>query len=286
MAVPSPALERPRRLRLSYRWISVDARIWAGLAIVAAILLFSIVVPILAHVNPDNLNPAQALQAPSLAHLMGTDQYGRDILIRVAYAARLDLVFGVAPVIAAVCIGTAAGIAAGYFGGWTETILMRLVDVMVSFPYLVLVIVIIALLGPGILGMMVALIIVDWTVYARLVRGEVLVVKRLEYAVAGRLLGFSPLRIISRHILPNVITPAVVYSMVDVVNTILVAATLSFLGLGVQPPTPEWGAMIADGQGFIFQAWWMTVMPGLALIATGVGLSMIADGLVEMIEGG
>jgi peptide/nickel transport system permease protein len=266
--------------------IPLNARIWLGLSLVALILLVGIFVPMLIHENPDALNPLAALLPPSAQHLMGTDQYGRDIFLRVAYAARLDLAFGIAPVIVSMLIGSTLGIMAGYFGGWTETIVMRLVDVMVAFPYLVLVIVIIALIGPGIFGMIIALVAVDWTVYARLIRGEALVVKKLEYTVAGRLLGYSHPRIILRHVLPNVVTPALVYSMVDVVNTILVAATLSYLGLGVQPPTPEWGAMISDGQNFIFQAWWMTVMPGIALIVTGVGLSLVADGIAEMIEGG
>lgn len=284
---PQPAVWSPQgRPHPRFRMIPLNARIWLGLGIIALILLVGIFVPMLLHENPDALNPMAALAPPSAQHLMGTDQYGRDIFLRVAYAARLDLVFGIAPVIMSILIGSTLGIMAGYFGGWTETIVMRLVDVMVAFPYLVLVIVIIALIGPGIFGMMIALVAVDWTVYARLIRGETLVVKKLEYTVAGRLLGYSHPRIILRHVLPNVVTPALVYSMVDVVNTILVAATLSYLGLGVQPPTPEWGAMISDGQNFIFQAWWMTVMPGIALIVTGVGLSLVADGIAEMIEGG
>ncbi len=274
------------RLRIRWRWLALGPRMWLGLGLIAVIVLVAIVVPLANHQNPDTLNPLAAMLPPDRAHLMGTDQYGRDILLRGAYAARLDLLFGIVPVAASFLLGGAFGLVAGYFGGWADTIVMRLVDVMVAFPYLVLVIVIIAILGPGVAGMMIAITIVDWTVYARLVRGEVLVVKKLDYVVAGRLLGLPTARVLLRHVLPNVITPGLVYSMVDVVNTILVAASLSFLGLGVQPPTPEWGAMIADGQNFIFQAWWMTVMPGIFLVITGVGLSLVADGLAEMIEGG
>lgn len=275
-----------RRLRLRFRWISVNGRIFSGASLILLIVLVAVIVPLAMHTGPDVLHPAQALIPPNAQHPMGTDQYGRDIFNRVAYAARLDLLFGIAPVLASMIIGTVAGISSGYFGGWTEIVLMRLVDVMFAFPYLVLVIVIIALLGPGIIGMMIAIVAVDWTVYARLIRGEVLVVTKLDFVVAGKLLGFSPLRILTRHVLPNVIIPALVYSTVDAVNMILVAATLSFLGLGVQPPTPEWGAMISSGQNFLFQAWWMTVMPGIALLVTGIGLSLVADGLAEVIEGG
>lgn len=285
VAVPPPAAPQ-RRLRVRWRWLALGTRMWLGLGLIALIVLMAIAVPLLNHQNPTSLNPIDAMLGPSWAHPMGTDQYGRDIFLRAAYAARLDLLFGIAPVAAAFALGGILGLVAAYHGGWADTIVMRLVDVMVAFPYLVLVIVIIAIIGPGVTGMMIAIVVVDWTVYARLIRGEVLVVKRLDYITAGRLLGFSHRRIMLRHVLPNVITPGVVYSMVDVVNTILLAASLSFLGLGVQPPIPEWGAMIADGQNFIFQAWWMTVMPGIALVLTGVGLSLVADGVAEMIEGG
>lgn len=288
-ALPAASLEIPptsMRPRVRWRWLALGTRLYLGIGLIALVLLAAVLVPLLNHQNPDTLNPLAAMLPPSAAHPMGTDQYGRDIFLRAAYAARLDLLFGVVPVAASFLIGGALGLVAAYFGGWADTIVMRLVDVMVAFPYLVLVIVIIAILGPGISGMMVAITIVDWTVYARLMRGEVLVAKRLDYVTAGKLLGFRSGRIMLRHVLPNVITPSLVYSMVDVVNTILVAASLSFLGLGVQPPTPEWGAMIADGQNFIFQAWWMTVMPGICLVVTGVGLSLVADGVAEMIEGG
>jgi peptide/nickel transport system permease protein len=283
LAAPTPA---PGRLRVRWRFLALGTRLWLGLGLIAAILAMAVLVPLLDHASPIALNPIDAMLPPSLAHPMGTDQYGRDIFLRAAYAARLDLMFGVAPVLVSLVVGGALGLVSGYLGGLTDTVVMRLVDVMVAFPYLVLVIVIIAIVGPGVPGMMLAIVIVDWTVYARLVRGEALVVRRLDYVTAGRILGLGRSRIMFRHVLPNVVTPALVYSMVDVVNTILVAASLSFLGLGVQPPTPEWGAMIADGQNFIFQAWWMTVMPGLALVVTGVGLSLVADGVAEMIEGG
>jgi peptide/nickel transport system permease protein len=274
------------RLRLRWRWLALGPRIWLGLALIALILATAIVVPLVEHASPDALNPVAALLPPSWAHPFGTDEYGRDIFLRAAYAARLDLLFGLVPVLVSFLLGGTLGLVAGYLGSWTEIVIMRLVDVMLAFPYLVLVIVILAILGGGIEGMMIAIVLVDWTVYARLVRSEVLVVRRLDYITAGRLLGFPKWRIMVRHVLPNVVTPALVYSMVDVVNTILVAASLSYLGLGVQPPTPEWGAMIADGQNFLFQAWWMTVMPGIMLVFTGVGLSLVADGVAEMVEGG
>jgi peptide/nickel transport system permease protein len=286
VAATNPVVSPPIPARRALRRLPANARLITGVGILVGLLVMAFLVPVFNHSSPTALNPTAALLPPGPGHWLGTDQYGRDVLVRIAYGARLDFVFGLVPVLASLIIGTSVGLVSGYYGGAVDAILMRIVDVMFAFPYLVLVIAIIAIFGPGALGMMIAVVIVDWTVYARIIRAEVLSLKGQEFITAARLLGYSPARVLLRHVLPNVISPAVVYATVDVVNTILLAATLSFLGLGVQPPTPEWGAMISDAQNFIFQAWWMTVMPGLALVLTGVALSLVSDGLAEVIDRG
>jgi peptide/nickel transport system permease protein len=180
--------------------------------------------------------------------------------------------------------GSVIGLFAGYFGGWFNILMMRLVDVMISFPFMVLIIAIISILGPGLMNMYIAIFLVGWTSYARIVRGEVLVVKQQEYILAARSIGYGHGRIIFRHILPNVISPAIVFAMSDVVLCILTGASLSFLGLGVQPPAAEWGAMISEGRSYIINAWWISTLPGLAIIVTGLGFSLLGDGLAEKIE--
>jgi peptide/nickel transport system permease protein len=180
--------------------------------------------------------------------------------------------------------GSLAGAIAGYFGGLTDRILMRIVDVLWAFPFYVLVIAIVGTLGPSIANMYLAFTLVVWISFARIVRGEVLVVREQEYVMAARLLGYSHGRIVLRHVLPNAITPAMVFAMADVVLTILAVTALSFLGLGVQPPTPEWGIMIADGRNFIFDAWWISTFPGLAIIYAGITFTLLGDGLDDLLR--
>lgn len=224
------------------------------------------------------------LQPPSAAHPCGTDHFGRDVLSRIVYAARLDLKIGVVCVIFPFVFGCSVGALAGYFGGWFDSLIMRILDIVVSFPFFVLILAIIAILGPGITNIYIAISIVGWVSYARIVRGEVLIVKKLEFIEAAEVLGFSKARILVRHVIPNVINPAVVFVVSDIVLCILQAASLSFLGLGVQPNIPEWGAMIADGRGFLARAWWISVCPGFAILLTGIGLSLLGDGLADMLR--
>jgi peptide/nickel transport system permease protein len=181
-------------------------------------------------------------------------------------------------------VGVLLGCLGGYMGGWTDTIVMRTVDVFTAFPFLVLVIAIIAILGPGLTSMYVALTLAGWTAYTRIVRGEILVIKKSEYVQAARALGYSNSRIMFRHILPNVVTPAIVFAMADIILVILSTTALSFLGLGVQPPTPEWGSMIAEGRTFIMTAWWMVTFPGLAIMIVGLGFSLFGDGLADLLR--
>ncbi len=224
------------------------------------------------------------LQPPSWTHLFGTDNFGRDIFSRVIYAAKLDIQIGVLCVLFPWIIGVMLGCFAGFFGGAADTTIMRVVDTFTAFPFLIMVIAIIAILGPGLTSMYIALTLAGWSAYARIVRGEILVVKKSEYTMAARALGYSNMRILFRHILPNIISPAIVFAMSDIILVILSTTSLSFLGLGIQPPTPEWGSMIAEGKVYIMTAWWMVTLPGLAIVLTGIGLSLLGDGMADRLR--
>jgi peptide/nickel transport system permease protein len=212
---------------------------------------------------------------------MGTDNLGRDVFSRVVYAARVDLQIGVIMTYVPLVTGVVLGAIAGYFGGWVDTLIMRLVDVVIAFPFLVLVIAILAVVGPGLTGMYIAVLAVGWSLYARLTRAEMLVLREQQFVLAAESLAFSRWRIIFRHAVPNLLRPNIVFSMADFVLNILLAASLSFLGLGVRPPTAEWGAIVAEGQNFLLNAWWITTLPGLVIVIVGIGLSLIGDGLAE-----
>ena len=203
------------------------------------------------------------------------------MLSRVIQGARIDLEMGIIGVIWPFVIGTLIGSIAGYFGGVVDMLIMRVVDVMLAFPFLVLMIAIIAMLGPGLTSFYIAMALVGWVSYARLVRAQMLVLKSSDFILAARSLGYGPLRIIFRHMLPNALVPAIVFAMSDVVLVILAGSSISYLGLGVQPPTAEWGVMIAEGQNFITTAWWITAFPGLAIVILAFGFSLLADGLGE-----
>jgi peptide/nickel transport system permease protein len=252
------------------------------LAVVVGLAIFA---PLLTPYGPIDQDLLNAHQPPSWAHPFGTDDFGRDVLTRVLYAARVDLMIGLVPTTITFFTGVLLGAIAGYYGGKIDTILMRVVDVAVAFPFIVLLIAIIAMLGPGLRNMFIAIALVGWISYARIVRGEVLVARNSEYVLAAKTLGFGDARIIFGHILPNVITPAIVFFMSDAVLNILLGTALSFLGLGVQAPTAEWGRMIQEGRQFIVSGeWWMTTIPGLAILVVGVAFSLIGDGLADVLR--
>jgi peptide/nickel transport system permease protein len=252
-----------------------------GAAIVLAWALVALLAPWIAPYGPIAHDLPEKLQGPSLAHPFGTDNFGRDVLSRVMHGARIDLQMGIIGVLFPFIIGTTLGSIAGYAGRWVDTALMRLVDVVLAFPFLVLMLAIIAILQPGLVSFYIAIALVGWVSYARLVRAQVLVLKTSDFVTAARSLGFGPLRILFRHILPNCIAGSIVFSMSDVVLVVLSGSSISYLGLGVQPPTAEWGVMIAEGQNFITTAWWITTFPGLAIVLMAFGFSMLADGLAE-----
>jgi len=266
--------------------IAAEIRSWSpslkvGTAIMVVILFGAIFAPWVASYDPYFQDFAAALQPPGVGHFFGTDSLGRDIFSRVIYGARIDLQIGLVTTYVPMSYGMLLGAYSGYIGGWVDAVVMRILDTAMAFPFLVLIIVILAILGPGVQNIYISVFLVAWTMYARLARAEMMVERTKDYITAARVLGFPTNRIILRHGLPNVINSSIVFSMSDFVLNILLVSGLSFLGLGIQPPIPEWGAMISEGKDFILQAWWISTMPGFVVVLTGTALSLIGDGLAQ-----
>lgn len=273
----SPAATGPGRER-------TNRSLPAGLVMLALLVGLTLGAPWVVPFDPLKVNFGGALQAPNFTHWLGTDNLGRDVLARILYAGRVDLQIALICVTLPFLVGSVAGAVAGYLGGIVDRIISGLVDILWAFPFYVLVIAIVGTLGPSTGNLYLAFTLVNWISFARIVRGEVLVVREMEYVMAVRMLGYSNARIILVHALPNAITPALVYAMADIVLTILAITALSFLGLGVQPPTPEWGIMIANGRNFIFDAWWISTFPGLAIVYAGIAFTLIGDGLDTLLR--
>ncbi|QWA09612.1 ABC transporter permease [Sodalis ligni] len=261
------------------RWLSKPTALRVGMAMLSFWLLLAILAPWVGPFDPQYQDPAARLLAPGWPHLFGTDNFGRDILARVIWGARVDLQICLVGVLFPFLIGTVAGAVAGYAGGPLDALIMRIIDIVLAFPFLVLMLSIIAIIGPGLGSFYIAMALVGWVSYARLVRSQVLILKHSDFMLAARSLGFSHRRILFRHLLPNALTGSVVFSMSDCVLVLLNGAAVSYLGLGVQPPVAEWGVMIAEGQSFITTAWWITAFPGLAIVLLAMGFSLLADGL-------
>jgi peptide/nickel transport system permease protein len=259
----------------------------SGLAMLGIAILFIVGAPLFVSQSPIAIDVLHPLSPPLAAgHLLGTDQYGRDILARILYGGRIDLAIAFGATSVTLVFGTIVGLVAGYFGGWVDSLLMRIVDLFFAFPFLVLIIAIIAMLGPNLLNMFIAIWITSWVSYARIMRAQTIVAKKQQYVLAARALGYSRLRVMFRHILPNTASAVIVFSMVDAIGNIILAASLGFLGLGVQPPTPEWGTMISDGQNYILSSWWIATLPGIAIVFVGVAFSLIGDGLADILRPG
>jgi peptide/nickel transport system permease protein len=250
-----------------------------GALMLALLVVMTSLGSFLAPFDPLAVDFGQALLPPGPNHWFGTDDLGRDVLSRVIAATHTDLEIAFMCVLIPFLIGTAVGLISGYAGGIVDVVLMRLVDILWAFPFYVLVIAIVGSLGPSIANMYLAFALVAWISFARIVRGEVLILKQQEFVQAALVLGYSHWRILLRHILPNAITPAIIFMMSDVVLTILAVTALGFLGLGIQPPTPEWGVMISEGRNFIFDGWWGSLFPGLAIVFVGVTFNFLGDGL-------
>jgi peptide/nickel transport system permease protein len=252
-----------------------------GLAIVGGFVLVAVLAPVLAPYGPDSQDLVHTLSGPSAQHLLGTDGVGRDVLSRLIYGTRIDLPVAAIAVLIPAVIGSVVGLVAGYFGAVTDTVLMRAGDLALAFPVFVLVLALAAVLGPGIRSIIVAATVVDWVIYARLVRGEVIRIKRLDYITAARGGGLSGRRIALAHILPNALAQPVVYMMSDVVLFIVVLSSLSFLGVGVQPPRAEWGVMIAEAEPFLRVKPWLILPPGVTILLAGTGFALVGDGLAD-----
>jgi peptide/nickel transport system permease protein len=282
--LPAPRLAPPLRLSYTMRLqkVGLNPTLVAGLVLLALVVLVAACAPLLSPYDPIAQSLGEAFLPPlSPNHVLGTDNFGRDIWSRIVWSTRLDLQIGLFSVAFPFVFGSLMGVATGYLGGWLDTLFMRVVDVLMAFPFLVLVVAAMSILGPGLTGLYVGFGAVGWIPYARITRGETLATRNLEYVQAARTIGCHTWRIMLRHVLPNVIGPGLVYVFTGMVLAILTGATLSFLGLGPQPPTPEWGAMVASGRQFLLRAWWMTALPGLALLVVGVALSLIGDGLAD-----
>ena len=279
-AVAKGAAERlRRRAATERRWAALT--LWLGIGIVGFLVFVSAAAPLLGFHNPNEQHLLDALQPPSWAHPFGTDTLGRDILTRVVYGGRIDLTFAFVTTIVPFAFGALLGALAGYRGGWLDTIVSRTVDIVVAFPFIVLILAIVAITGPGLKGAYIGVFAVGWALYARLTRGEMLVEREKEYILAAKTLGYSTFRIVFRHALPNVLRASIVFSMADIVLNILLLSSLSYLGLGAIPPSPEWGGLVAEGQDLILTNWWVATLPGLVIVLTGVGFSLIGDGIAD-----
>ncbi|WP_245514858.1 ABC transporter permease [Jiella endophytica] len=281
MTAISPAAQ-PRRRRI--RVARLPLTFVLGGLILGISLILAVFPSIFAPYDPIAMDYNAILAPPSLSHFFGTDSFGRDVFARVIHAYTVDMQIAIFATTGPLIVGVIVGALVGYAGGLTETLFGRVVDAVISFPFLVLVIAIVAVLGPGLTNMYIAVGVIDWVFYGRLVAGEVKVQKRLDYADAGRAMGYTPARIIFRHLLPNAITPAIVYWMTDMALAILLGSSLGYLGLGAQPPAAEWGVQIADGKNFMSTAWWISVFPGVAIVVTGLGFSLFGDGLAELLR--
>jgi peptide/nickel transport system permease protein len=248
-------------------------------------VLLAIFAPLIAPADPLAIDYAHPAAPPGAGgHLLGTDAVGRDILARLIYGTRISLQVGLVAVGIAATLGTTVGLAAGYYGGWVDSVLMRTVDVFLAFPVIVLAIGIIAVLGPSLGNVVIALGLVAWTTYARVVRGQVLVLRELDFVHAARAMGVGDWRLLTRHILPNTLAPIIVLATVGMATAIIAEAALSFLGLGVQPPTPSWGTMLNEGRGFLRTAPHISTFPGLAIMLTVLGFNFLGDGLRDALD--
>lgn len=263
-----------------------DARAWFGISVVVLLVLLAILAPLVAHQDPLRIDLVHQLQGPSWQHWLGTDIQGRDVWARLVYGARISLSAGIVSQSIALTLGLTMGLMAGYYGRWVDEVVMRLADVTLAFPTLLLLIAMAAALQPSIGVVFVTIGIVGWAGMARLVRGQVLVVRQLEFVQASRALGARDVRVVLKHVLPNVVAPVLIAATLGIAAAIMAEASLSFLGLGVQPPTPSWGSMIADGRDLnqLRNAPWTSVAPGLAIGAAVLGFNLLGDALRDALD--
>jgi len=262
----------------------INVSLVTGLVISLSILFAAIAAPLIATHGVEQMDMRNRFAGPSMAHWLGTDNFGRDLWTRLIYGARVSLMIALIPVFVAATLGTLVGMIAGYFGGWVDLLLMRVADVFLGFPALILVLAIVAVLGPGILNVSLALVVVFWTDYARVVRSSTLVLREQAYVLAARAVGASHMRILFREILPNAWGPILVLATLGLGNAILTESALSFLGFGVPPPQPTWGWTLAYGTRFMRSEPWLAIISGLAIMVTVLGFNLLGDGLRDLLD--
>ncbi len=283
----TPASPLQARLGQAYSsWQAFRANPMAlvGLAIILLLILVATFAPLIAPQSPIAQDLAQRLQPPSTAHWLGTDELGRDIYARIVWGSRITLSIVALVVVIIGPVGLLVGTVAGYAGGWLDTVLMRITDVFLAFPRLILALAFVAALGPGIENAIIAIAITAWPPYARLARAETLTVRKSDFIAAAKMQGASPLRIVLFHIAPLCTSSLIVRLTLDMAGIILTAAGLGFLGLGAQPPAPEWGAMISSGRQYVLDYWWVATMPGLAIVIVSLGFNLLGDGLRDVLD--
>jgi peptide/nickel transport system permease protein len=291
VALRETARPEPREWLVFLRRLTARRTALFGLVVVLGVVLTALAAPLISPFDPVEQDLGDLrLKAPGFrdatgrGHPLGTDHLGRDLLARVIYGARPALLVGFAAVAISGLIGLAAGLVAGYFGGRLDDLLMRLADVQLAFPFILLAIAVIGVLGPSLTTIIVVIGVSSWVVYARIVRSAVLTLREREFVQAALALGASDARVVVRHILPNALTPWLVVATLDMARVIVIESALSFLGLGVQPPTPTWGGMLADGRVYISTAWWLATFPGLAILVTVLGINLFGDGLRDTLD--
>jgi peptide/nickel transport system permease protein len=255
-----------------------------GALVVVILLVLAVAAPLLVPFGPNEISAWEVLTPPSAKHWFGTDDLGRDVLSRVIFGARISLLVGFVAAGIAVLIGSVLGLVAGYYGGWVDTILMRVVDIMFCFPTFFLILAVITFLRPSIWYIMIIIGLTGWMGVARLVRAETLTIREMDYITAARCIGCSDGRIIFRHILPNAIAPALVAASLGVAGAILTESALSFLGIGVQPPTPSWGNILTSGKDYIEFAWWLSLFPGLSILITVLAYNLLGEGIRDALD--
>ncbi|HET9923596.1 MAG TPA: ABC transporter permease [Methylomirabilota bacterium] len=295
VATPAVPVAGPRS-RVQREWVTLLWRLVRrrtalfGLLVVLGVILAAVLAPLFAPFDPLEQDIGQRLREPGWqdaqgrVHALGTDHLGRDILSRIVYGSRIALVVGLAAVLISGVLGMVIGLVAGYFGGRVDDFLMRLADVQLAFPFILLAIAVIGVLGPSLRNIIVVIGVSSWVVYARVVRGEVLSIREREYVQAAVALGSRHGRVLRQHVLPNTFTPWLVVATLDMARVIVIESALSFLGLGVQPPTPTWGGMLADGRVYLSTAWWLATFPGLAILITVLGINLFGDGLRDTLD--
>ena len=290
VVLPAPVEVEERPWVTALRRLARRRTALFGLGVVVTVLLAAVFAPWLTPFDPLEQDINQRLKEPGWqtaegrVHALGTDHLGRDILARVIFGSRIALVVGLSAVLISGVLGMAIGLVSGYFGGKVDDFFMRLADIQLAFPFILLAIAVIGVLGPSLRNIIIVIGVSSWVVYARVVRGEVLSIREREFVQAAIALGSRDGRVLVRHVLPNAFTPWLVVATLDMARVIVIESALSFLGLGVQPPTPTWGGMLADGRVYLSTAWWLATFPGLAILVTVLGINLLGDGLRDTLD--